>query len=243
MTSDDEHHRVVIVGAGLGGIGTAVRLLRRGINDLVILEAAGSPGGTWRVNSYPGCQCDIPSNLYSLSFAPNPSWSTTFPLQPEIRSYVEDVTDRFDLDKLIRYHTDFPHLLAGYPVHVRERGDFPCWVTDVSSAADVAAKALTAPIGRATWTWFDPTTPTLREVFTEVCRPWGTVPRIVDARPLGWLTRRLGERAAAVPELADYAEPWFDLDPDVLRDIPEPWPVPDPDYLGDTGRALLGVSR
>lgn len=106
MTTEDEHHRVVIVGAGLGGIGAAVRLLRRGISDLVILEAAGSPGGTWRVNSYPGCQCDIPSNLYSLSFAPNPAWTTTFPLQPEIRSYVEDVTDRFDLDKFIRYHTE-----------------------------------------------------------------------------------------------------------------------------------------
>lgn len=103
----DEHHRVVIVGAGLGGIGAAVQLLRRGISDLVIMEAAGSPGGTWRVNSYPGCQCDIPSNLYSLSFAPNPSWSTTFPLQPEIRQYVEDVTTRFDLEKRIRYHTEF----------------------------------------------------------------------------------------------------------------------------------------
>lgn len=103
----DEHHRVVIVGAGLGGIGAAVRLLRRGISDLVILEAAGGPGGTWRVNSYPGCQCDIPSNLYSLSFAPNPSWSTTFPLQPEIRQYVENVTTVFDLEKYIRYHTEF----------------------------------------------------------------------------------------------------------------------------------------
>jgi nucleoside-diphosphate-sugar epimerase len=136
----------------------------------------------------------------------------------------------------------FPHLLAGYPVHVRARGDFPCWVTDVSSASDVAVRALTTPIGRATWTWFDPAMPTLHDVFTEVCRPWGTVPRILDARPLGWLTRRLGERVGAVPELADYAEPWFDLDPAVLHDIPRPWPVPDPDYLGDTGRALLGVS-
>lgn len=134
----------------------------------------------------------------------------------------------------------FPHLLAGYPVHVRERGEFPCWVTDVSSAAEVVVKALTTPVGRDTWTWFDPAMPTLREVFTEVCRPWGTVPRILDARPLGWLTRRLGERFGAVPELTDYAEPWFDLDPGVLRDIPEPWPVPDPDYLADTGRALLG---
>lgn len=101
-----EHHRVVIVGTGFGGIGAAVRLLRKGISDFVILEAAGSPGGTWRDNSYPGCQCDIPSNLYSLSFAPNPSWSTTFPIQPEIRGYIEEVVTRFDLHKFIRYHTE-----------------------------------------------------------------------------------------------------------------------------------------
>lgn len=81
--SIDEQHRVVIVGAGLGGIGAAVQLLRRGISGLVVIEAAGSPGGTWRVNSYPGRQCDIPSSFYSLSFAPNPTWSTTFPLQPD----------------------------------------------------------------------------------------------------------------------------------------------------------------
>lgn len=104
--SIEEHHRVVIVGAGLGGIGAAVQLLRRGISDLVIVEAAGSPGGTWRANSYPGCQCDIPSNFYSLSFAPNPTWSTTFPLQPEIKRYIEDVTVRLDLEKHIRYNTE-----------------------------------------------------------------------------------------------------------------------------------------
>jgi cation diffusion facilitator CzcD-associated flavoprotein CzcO len=101
-----EYHHVVIVGAGLGGIGAAVRLRRKGVTDLVIIDAAGSPGGTWRDNSYPGCQCDIPSNLYSLSFAPNPGWSTTYPRQPEIRDYIEDVVVRQDLSPLIRYHTE-----------------------------------------------------------------------------------------------------------------------------------------
>ncbi|HET8662296.1 MAG TPA: NAD(P)-dependent oxidoreductase [Micromonosporaceae bacterium] len=133
----------------------------------------------------------------------------------------------------------FPHLLAGYPVHLEARGDFPSWVTDVSSAAEVVAKALTAPIGRATWTWFDPARPTLREVFTEVCRAWGVVPKIFEAKPLGWVTRRFGGRLGVAAELTDYAEPWFDLDPAVLHDIPEPWPVPEPDYLAATGRAML----
>lgn len=62
----------------------------------------------------------------------------------------------------------FPHLLAGYPVHLARRGDFPCWITDVSSAAEIVLTALDTPIGRATWTWFDPALPTLGEVFTEV---------------------------------------------------------------------------
>lgn len=136
----------------------------------------------------------------------------------------------------------FGHLLAGYPVHLTERGDFPCWVTDVRSAADVIVTGLTAPMGRSTWTWFDPAMPTLRQVFTEVCRPWGTVPRIVESTPLGRLTRLLGERTGIVPELLDYTEPWFDLDPAVLRDIPEPWPTVEPDYLGATGRALRGAA-
>ncbi|ONK10131.1 SDR family oxidoreductase [Streptomyces sp. MP131-18] len=134
----------------------------------------------------------------------------------------------------------FPHLLAGYPVHLASRGDFPCWVTDVTSAADLVWKALSAPIGRSTWTWFDPARPTLGEVFTEVCRPWGVVPKIVEARPLGRFTRFIGERVGTPRELADYAEPWFDLDPGVLDDIPGPWPVPEADYLAATGRALLG---
>jgi hypothetical protein len=66
------------------------------------------------------------------------------------------------------------------------------------------------------------------------------VPKILDAQPLARLTRLFGERAGAARELLDYTEPWFDLDPAVLRDIPQPWPVPEPDYLGATGRALLG---
>jgi nucleoside-diphosphate-sugar epimerase len=135
----------------------------------------------------------------------------------------------------------FPHLLAGYPVHLSERGNFPCWVSDVRSAADIVVKALDAPIGRATWSWFDPAMPTLAQVLHEVCRPWGVVPRILDARPLAGLARLLGERIGTQRELLDYAEPWFDLDPAVLDDIPRPWPVPAPGYLDATGRALRGL--
>jgi nucleoside-diphosphate-sugar epimerase len=137
----------------------------------------------------------------------------------------------------------FPHLLAGYPVHLERRGDFPCWVTDARSAAAVVLKALRAPAGRAVWTWFDPAMPTLARVFGEVCRPWGVVPRILDAGLLGRLTRLAGDRAGVPPEVLAYARPWFDLDPNILTDIPAPWPETDPDYLAATGRALLGPAH
>ena len=100
-----EHHRLVIVGTGFSGIGLAVRLLQQGEDDFVVLERDAGPGGTWRANTYPGCQCDVPSNLYSLSFAPNPDWTTTFPLQPEIEQYLVDVTDRYGVTPHVRYRT------------------------------------------------------------------------------------------------------------------------------------------
>ena len=72
MAVTREHVRVAVIGTGFGGLGAGVRLRREGITDFVILERAGSVGGTWRDNSYPGCACDVPSHLYSFSFAPNP---------------------------------------------------------------------------------------------------------------------------------------------------------------------------
>jgi nucleoside-diphosphate-sugar epimerase len=133
----------------------------------------------------------------------------------------------------------FPHLLAGYPVHLARRGEFRCYVGDVSGAAEVVVRALAEPGNGQTWSWFDPRMPTLAEVFREVCRPWGTVPRIVEAKLLGRLTRRVARRVGTVPELTDYAEPWFDLDPRVLDEIPGGPPTGTADYLAETGRALL----
>jgi cation diffusion facilitator CzcD-associated flavoprotein CzcO len=92
-----EHVRVAIIGAGFGGLGAGVRLRQAGIIDFVILERAASVGGTWRDNTYPGCACDIPSHLYSFSFAPNPNWTHSFSRQPEIWDYLEEITDRYGL--------------------------------------------------------------------------------------------------------------------------------------------------
>ncbi|MEU6217304.1 NAD(P)/FAD-dependent oxidoreductase [Streptomyces sp. NPDC047022] len=103
---DVPHVRVAVIGSGFGGLGAAVRLRREGITDFVVLERAASVGGTWRDNSYPGCACDIPSHLYSFSFAPNPDWPRTFSGQEYIRAYLEHVTDVFGLRPHLRFDSE-----------------------------------------------------------------------------------------------------------------------------------------
>ncbi len=90
---------VAIVGAGFGGVATAVRLKERGQDDIVILERGDRIGGVWRANTYPGIACDVPSHLYSLSFAPNPDWSQRFSPGDEIQAYLKDVADRFGVTR------------------------------------------------------------------------------------------------------------------------------------------------
>jgi cation diffusion facilitator CzcD-associated flavoprotein CzcO len=99
------HARVAIVGAGFSGLCMAIRLKQAGIEDFVVLERADEVGGTWRDNTYPGCQCDIPSVLYSFSFAPNPNWSRLYPLQEEIREYLRAVARDFDVLPWVSFGT------------------------------------------------------------------------------------------------------------------------------------------
>ncbi len=100
------HVKVAVIGSGFGGLGAGVRLRRAGITDFVILEQAGSVGGTWRDNSYPGCACDVPSHLYSFSFAPNPDWPRSFSGQGDIQAYLEKVADTFGLRAHLRFHAE-----------------------------------------------------------------------------------------------------------------------------------------
>src|SRR3984957_464875 len=91
-----------IIGTGFSGLGAAIALRRAGYHALVLLERADDVGGTWRDNTYPGCRCDVQSNLYSFSFAPKPDWSETFPPQPELRGSLRNVADADGLRPLIR---------------------------------------------------------------------------------------------------------------------------------------------
>ncbi|HEX2410205.1 MAG TPA: NAD(P)/FAD-dependent oxidoreductase [Solirubrobacteraceae bacterium] len=99
---DCRENNIVIVGSGFSGLGMAIRLKQAGIHDFAVLERAGDVGGTWQANTYPGCACDVPSHLYSFSFAPNPDWSETYSRQPEIWDYLQRCADDFGVRPHVR---------------------------------------------------------------------------------------------------------------------------------------------
>lgn len=97
---------VLIVGAGFGGLAVALELKRHGHHDFVILEKGDRIGGVWRENTYPGAGCDVPSVLYSYSFAPNRRWPSRFSLRDDIQQYMQDVATEYDVDRHIRFGTE-----------------------------------------------------------------------------------------------------------------------------------------
>src|SRR5574337_1559089 len=98
--------RVLIIGAGMSGILSAIQLQQAGAGDFAIYEKADRLGGTWRENTYPGIACDVPSHLYSYSFAPNPDWTHRFSPGAEIQAYFEDVARRYGVAPRIQYGTE-----------------------------------------------------------------------------------------------------------------------------------------
>ncbi|WP_148572139.1 flavin-containing monooxygenase [Nocardioides caldifontis] len=111
------HVRVLVVGAGFGGLATAIRLQESGVRDFLVVERGDDVGGTWRDNTYPGAACDVPSQLYSYSFAPNPHWSRSFSPQPEIQRYIQRVAeDSGTLDRF-RFRTNVEELVWDEAAH------------------------------------------------------------------------------------------------------------------------------
>jgi cation diffusion facilitator CzcD-associated flavoprotein CzcO len=100
---DTQEVAFLIIGAGFSGLGAAIKLTQAGYTDLVVLERAEDVGGTWRDNVYPGCRCDVPSNLYSYSFHPKPDWRETYPSQPELWDYLRGVVRAYRLGSYLRF--------------------------------------------------------------------------------------------------------------------------------------------
>jgi cation diffusion facilitator CzcD-associated flavoprotein CzcO len=98
--------RVAIIGAGAAGLCMAIRLRDAGIDTFTIYEKSDGVGGTWRDNTYPGAACDVPSHLYSFSFASKRDWTRKFARQPEILGYFESLVERFELGPHLRFGTE-----------------------------------------------------------------------------------------------------------------------------------------
>ena len=135
-----ERVSVAIVGGGFGGVAAGVELKRRGIEDFVLFERGEKLGGVWRANTYPGAACDVPSHLYSLSFAPHSGWSRRFSPGWEIQAYLEEVAKRFDILGRVRFDSDV------------ERAEFDdeagVWRLEIAGGDDVEADVLITACGQ-----------------------------------------------------------------------------------------------
>lgn len=129
---------VLIVGTGFAGMAMAIKLQEAGFNDVILLEKGHDVGGTWRDNTYPGCACDIPSHLYSLSFEPKTDWSRMYPQQPEIYAYLQNVADKYGLRAKIKFNTAMQEA-------VWDEGQAVWHVT--TSAGQITARVLISGMG------------------------------------------------------------------------------------------------
>jgi len=135
-----EPPRIAILGAGAGGLCMALQLQDAGIDTFTIYEKSDGVGGTWRDNTYPGAACDVPSHLYSFSFAPKTDWSRKFAEQPEILGYFES---------LVRDHGLEPHLRFGVEIESAQWHDAEQeWELTTASGDRIMADVVVSALGQ-----------------------------------------------------------------------------------------------
>ncbi len=130
----------IIIGTGFGGIGMAIQLQQAGMNNYLVLEKAADVGGVWRDNQYPGAACDVPSHLYSFSFAPNSTWSHKYARQDEIHGYIRRCADRFGVTPQIRFRCEV--VSASFDAAAG------CWQVLVDNGETYSARALITAMGQ-----------------------------------------------------------------------------------------------
>lgn len=133
------HVKHLIVGAGFAGLGMAVKLDEDGERDFLVIEKGDDVGGTWRANHYPGAACDVPSQLYSYSFALNPDWSMSFSPQPEIWAYIKRVAEQSGVLDRFRFRTAVEHATWDDARRV--------WQVDLSDGSELTANTLISGAG------------------------------------------------------------------------------------------------
>jgi cation diffusion facilitator CzcD-associated flavoprotein CzcO len=140
QSSSERTLQVLIVGAGFGGIAAAIELRKHGITDIKILEKASELGGTWFYNSYPGAACDVPSHLYSFSFAQRRDWSQLCSSQSEIHRYLHDVARSQGIDRLVDANTTVTHCSWD--------DESCCWTVATAAGVTYTASALILATGQ-----------------------------------------------------------------------------------------------
>ena len=128
--SPEHHVDHLVVGAGFAGLCAAIKLDEMGERDFLVVERARDVGGTWRDNTYPGAACDVPSQLYSFSFARNPEWTRSFSPQPEIQAYLQRVARDAEVLDRFRFATEV--------LHARWDTDAQRWVTTTTTGVVVS---------------------------------------------------------------------------------------------------------
>ncbi|WP_146340117.1 NAD(P)/FAD-dependent oxidoreductase [Nesterenkonia sp. NBAIMH1] len=180
---DGTHVRVLVVGAGFAGLGAAIRMRRSGEDSFLVLEQADEVGGTWRDNTYPGVACDVPSHLYSFSFAPKSDWKRRFAGGEEIRQYLRSCAEEVA-----------EHIRCGTRLLSAEWRQGPRSWKVTTNAGTITAGALVLASGR----FSRPALPTLPGLVTfpgRVCHTARWDPRIV---PEGARIGVVGSGASAV---------------------------------------------
>ncbi|MFI6998926.1 flavin-containing monooxygenase [Nocardia sp. NPDC050175] len=137
---------VAIIGGGFAGIGAAIRLKQKGIDGFAIFERGDAIGGTWRDNTYPGAACDIPSRLYSYSFAPNPDWSHTYSGSNEILGYIESMASEFGLGPHFRFGSNVSGI-----VFDEEAGQWEITIDGQGTARARAVVLASGPLANASF--------------------------------------------------------------------------------------------
>ncbi|HUE28617.1 MAG TPA: NAD(P)/FAD-dependent oxidoreductase [Solirubrobacteraceae bacterium] len=133
------HREVAIIGAGIGGIGAAIALTRAGIEDIVILERASDIGGTWRDNTYPGLTVDVPAQAYQFSYALKPDWSHVYARGREVKAYIDQCADRWDVRRFVRLNSEVLSRAWDEESHV--------WRLELPGGEELTARFVISAIG------------------------------------------------------------------------------------------------
>src|SRR3954463_5287084 len=221
MPADARHHDTVVVGAGFAGIGAAIKLEEAGFDVFAVLEKSDNVGGTWRDNTYPGCACDVPSALYSFSFAQKPDWSRAFAEQPEIQEYLERTASDHGVTRRIHFRTEMRD--ARWDPNAQR------WRLD-TSAGPYSARVLIAGAGPL----HEPNLPDLRGLETFEGKAFHSARWDHEYDLAGKRVAVLGTGSSAiqfVPEIQPKVEQLY------LFQRTAPWVLPKPD------RRVLGIEK